>query len=424
MDWKIKKPAPGGNQEPVKYLRRDTTKSSNYIVPSPVTVCKRQAVFFAPKFKEVYNMWVEEIKNGKFRMVERYTDYMTGKTKKVSVTMEKNTAQARKIAAKALSQKIDKALCTQQHNTTTLSVLVQKYREDQMKTVKVSTYKRNYHACNTLMGILGENTIVERMTAKYIHDKFLETGKDPGTLNEHLTRLKALIRWGYKNELFSDITFLDKIEPFKDIPHKVKIQDKYLENDELKILLDGMDDTVWRLLTELLVLSGLRFGEAAALKKCDVDFEHHVIRITKTFDSVNELVTAPKSTCSIRDVYMQEELNTVCKELNTEMLKRRLMNGIKNSPLFLFDAQGGHIHYYAYNKYLKENSLRLIGRKITPHALRHTHASLLLENGVSIDTISRRLGHENSKVTKEIYLHVTEKLKEKDNEKIAHINIL
>lgn len=369
-------------------------------------------------------MWVEEIKNGKFRMVERYTDYMTGKTKKVSVTMEKNTAQARKIAAKALSQKIDKALCTQHHNTTTLSALVQNYREDQMKTVKVSTYKRNYHACNTLMGILGENTIVERMTAKYIHDKFLETGKDPGTLNEHLTRLKALIRWGYKNELLSDITFLDKIEPFKDIPHKVKIQDKYLENDELKILLDGMDDTVWRLLTELLVLSGLRFGEAAALKKCDVDFEYHVIRITKTFDSVNELVTAPKSTCSIRDVYMQEELNTVCKELNTEMLKRRLMNGIKNSPLFLFDAQGGHIHYYAYNKYLKENSLRLIGRKITPHALRHTHASLLLENGVSIDTISRRLGHENSKVTKEIYLHVTEKLKEKDNEKIAHINIL
>ena len=123
-------------------------------------------------------------------------------------------------------------------------------------------------------------------------------------------------------------------------------------------------------------------------------------------------------------MYIQEELNTVCKELNTEMLKRRLMNGIKNSPLFLFDAQGGHIHYYAYNKYLKENSLRLIGRKITPHALRHTHASLLLENGVSIDTISRRLGHENSKVTKEIYLHVTEKLKEKDNEKIAHINIL
>ena len=369
-------------------------------------------------------MWVEEMKNGNYRLVERYSDYMTGKTKKVSVTMDKNTAQARKIAAKALNQKIDQALCMHSDRKITMSELVRQYREDQKKTVKVSTYKRNYHACNTLMHILGENTIVERMTAKYIHDKFLETDKDPGTLNEHLTRLKALIRWGYKNELLSDITFLDKIEPFKDIPHKVKIQDKYLENTELKTLLNGMEDTVWRLLTELLALSGLRFGEAAALKKSDVDYENQVIHITKTFDSVNELVTAPKSTCSIRDVYMQEELTTVCKELNTEMLKRRLMNSIKSSQLFLFDDQGNHVHYYAYNKYLKENSLRLIGRKITPHALRHTHASLLLENGVSIDTISRRLGHENSKVTKEIYLHVTEKLKEKDNEKIAKINIL
>lgn len=60
---------------------------------------------------------------------------------------------------------------------------------------------------------------------------------------------------------------------------------------------------------------------------------------------------------------------------------------------------------------------------ITVHALRHTHASLLLEKGVSIDMISRRLGHKNSKITREIYLHVTEKLKEKDNSQIAAINI-
>ena len=77
-----------------------------------------------------------------------------------------------------------------------------------------------------------------------------------------------------------------------------------------------------------------------------------------------------------------------------------------------------------HNKYLKENSLRILGREITPHALRHTHASLLLEQGISIDTISRRLGHENSDVTREIYLHVTKKLQEKDNQQIAKISIL
>lgn len=47
------------------------------------------------------------------------------------------------------------------------------------------------------------------------------------------------------------------------------------------------------------------------------------------------------------------------------------------------------------------------------HDLGHTHASLLLEQGVSIDTISRRLGHENSVITRKIYLHVTKNLKRK-----------
>lgn len=50
-----------------------------------------------------------------------------------------------------------------------------------------------------------------------------------------------------------------------------------------------------------------------------------------------------------------------------------------------------------------------------------THASLLLEQGVSVDTISRRSGHENSRITREIYLYVTEKLKERDNECISTI---
>ena len=57
-------------------------------------------------------MWVEERKTG-FKFVERYTDPMTGKTRRVSVVMEKNTAQSRKLAAVALSEKIDKALLPQ-----------------------------------------------------------------------------------------------------------------------------------------------------------------------------------------------------------------------------------------------------------------------------------------------------------------------
>ncbi|MDY2937926.1 MAG: site-specific integrase [Fusicatenibacter sp.] len=369
-------------------------------------------------------MWIEETKNGKFKFVERYTDYLTGQTKRVSVTMDKNTAQTRKTAQKALDEKIDCALSKTVKKEISLKDLVDEYRKDQERTVKKSTYTRNFHACNSFLKILGEDTIISKMNAKYVRDRFLATGRDPGTLNEYLTRFKAMIRWGYRNDMVADISFLDKLEPFKDVPHKVKIQDKYLESEEVKFLINGMEDEVWRTVTEFLVMSGLRFGEFAALEKSDIDYANNVIHVTKNYDPNNNIVTTTKTLCSVRDVYMQDELKAVCKKLYGQMLRRRLMYSLPQSELFFFSPNGDHVHYYAYNKYLKENSMRLIGRTITVHALRHTHASLLLEKGVPIETISRRLGHENSKVTREIYLHVTKKLKEKDNEKIAAVSIL
>lgn len=369
-------------------------------------------------------MWVEETKNGKFKAVERYKDYLTGKTKRVSVMMEKNTAQSRKVAQAALNEKIQQACRTNETNSIRLVDLVEEYRKDQKLTVKKSTYSRNYFACVTLMKILGESTLVNRLTAKYVRQKFLSTGKSADTLNEHLTRFKALIRWGYHNDFVNDVSFLDKIEPFVGTPHKVKIQDKYLEADELKALLSIMDVDLWRLLTEFLALSGIRFGEAAALMKSDVDLKNRTIHVRNNYDYINKEITAPKTKSSVRDVYVQDELLDVCKRIKIHMLRQRILYGYDKSPIFFEYTDGDFLEYYAYNKYLKENAFKITTKKITPHALRHTHASLLLEKGVDIEVISRRLGHENSKITREIYLHVTEKLKEKDNMQIAKVNIL
>lgn len=369
-------------------------------------------------------MWIEETKNGKYKAVERYTDFLTGKKKKVSVTMEKNTTQSRKVAQKALDSKIEKALRPQTKKEYTLSELVTEYRKEQDSTVKKSTYIRNYHVCSTLMRILGENTLVNRMTAKYIREKLLATGNDAGNLNEKLIRLKALLRWGYQNDYLADISFLDKLEPFQDISHREKIQDKYLESDELKTLLSAMKVDVWKGVTEILALTGLRIGELVALESKDIDLDEKIIHITKTYDANNLVTTTTKTLTSTRDIYIQDELINVIKRLRSLMLRQKIMCGYTTPKLFLADHNGEHIKYDAYRKYLKENAVKSIGRPITPHTLRHTHASLLMENGVSIDVISRRLGHEGSKVTREIYLHVTEKLKEKDNEQIAKIEII
>lgn len=364
-------------------------------------------------------MWVEERKTG-FKFVERYTDPMTGKTRRVSVVMDKNTAQSRKLAAVALSEKIDKALLPQTPKLT-LKELVDLYTSEQLRTVKQSTYKRNCGACKSIMKILGADTLVENLNAGYIRERFLATGRTPGTMNEWMTRLKALLRWGYRNDYISSIAYLDKIERFKDVSHRKKIEDKFLESSKVELLLDEMKVEKWKVLTEFLVLSGLRFGEAAALEKSDVDLRKRVIHVTKTYDVNNDIVTTPKTDFSIRDIYIQDELAKVCRKA---LRMAQNDNVVRFSNLLFTGTVREHVDHFAYNKYLKENSMKAIGRSITPHTLRHTHASLLMEQGIDIDSISKRLGHNDSKVTKEIYLHVTQKLESKRNEQLKAIKIL
>ncbi|EMW5688182.1 site-specific integrase, partial [Enterococcus faecium] len=57
--------------------------------------------------------------------------------------------------------------------------------------------------------------------------------------------------------------------------------------------------------------------------------------------------------------------------------------------------------------------------RITPHGFRHTHASLLLEAGESVKVVQQRLGHENSKVTLDIYAHITNNAPKKTGQDFA-----
>ena len=129
--------------------------------------------------------------------------------------------------------------------------LVEKYLKNQKATVKASTYSRNFHQCNFFLKIFDTDIKVNKLTAGYLKDTLLRTGKAPGTLNEHRVRLLALLRWGYENDYIEDITYLKKFKPFKDKPHKEKIQDKYLEQYELVALVNSMKVKKWELLNKI-----------------------------------------------------------------------------------------------------------------------------------------------------------------------------
>lgn len=365
-------------------------------------------------------MWITETPTGRYKCTERYTDPLTGRSKTVSVTIDRNTPQARNKAAQTLSDRISETL-QDQSTDITLRKLCDLYLVAQEKTVKPSTYTRNKHAMTSLCRIIGKDVIVSRLTAGYVKARFLGTGEEPGRLNERLKRIRALLRWAYQNDMMdTDIT--GKLGNFHDIPHVDKIMNKYMSSAEYLKVISGMERKDYKLLTQFLVLSGLRYGEFAALEKKDVDLENRYIIVDKTYDSETKTITTTKTETSVRRVYVQDDLLPVCRQINVLMGERKLLYGCRSDGFF-FDQRGRVMSYFVYAKYLRENTIKLIGREITPHTLRHTHASLMFEKGVPLDVISRRLGHKTSQITRNIYIHITEEMQKRDNDIIRNVHI-
>ncbi|MCB5504703.1 site-specific integrase [Coprococcus eutactus] len=373
-------------------------------------------------------MWSEIQKNGTVKYCERYTDPLTEKVKKVTVTMQKASPQNKNKATRILNAKIDAALdSVYADKKTTLRELHDVYSAAQCVTYKLSTTKRNNIIINSVLDILDEDAIVNNLSAQYVNSRFLDSGKNISTLNTYITRFKAMLNWGYKNDYHDNYRLISKLELFTDQTQEENTQSKYLEPAEITKLLEYMQDQNmwhWYYVTEFLVLTGLRFGELAALKDTDVSLQDLTIHIDKTYDSNNDVVTTPKTDNSIRDIHIQPELITVIKKIRLwrkeKMLERNL-----STTLFIPDiSTGSYISYAAYDNYLKRKSKLVLNHQISPHKLRHTHASLLAANGMTPEQIARRLGHGRSDVTQDIYIHVTQQVVANDNKTIDSINLI
>lgn len=358
-------------------------------------------------------MWVEETSTGKYKFCERYKD-KSGKWHKVCVTLPKNRRQDRAYASDALRARIRASMMPKPNvSTTTLESLLAAYMRYQSGVVKLQTAEGNKRKLKTVVGLLGGDTLLTDLSAPMVREKL--SAPKASTYNERLKMYKAMMRWAYREEMISDISHLDRLPKRKDLPTRVKVQDKYLEKDELVKLLSGMKVEHWKLLTEFLALSGLRIGEAIALKKEDVG---EYIHVTKTYSHVLQCITdTPKTDSSVRDVFVQDELKK-CIERISEYCKE------VPTPYFIGFDDDTFISYDAYAKYFRENTDAILGRSLSPHALRHTHVALLAEAGYPLESISRRLGHADSDITKQVYMHVTERLKEKENERIRDIKLL
>lgn len=112
------------------------------------------------------------------------------------------------------------------------------------------------------------------------------------------------------------------------------------------------------------------------------------------------------------------------KNVQDEVIKR-LGNAYHNGD-FIFAKMERQYGYPIVIKIVQNRMARLLrianlNQELTPHSLRHTHNSLLAEAGVSLEQIMDRLGHSDDKITKNVYLHVTQEMKKEASHKFAQL---
>ncbi|MGF9909470.1 tyrosine-type recombinase/integrase [Brevibacillus porteri] len=158
----------------------------------------------------------------------------------------------------------------------------------------------------------------------------------------------------------------------------------------------------------LAVMTGMRQGEILGLRWSDIDFDNRNLTIQQTVNRHREIKDGAKTKKSVRSVALSPETIEVLKEHRKLILQERVELGpdYQNNDLVVCTQFGGPTTQRAIQK-VWPNFLKKTGApKITFHDLRHTHASLLIKQGVHIKVISERLGHSSITITMDKYGHL------------------
>ncbi len=223
---------------------------------------------------------------------------------------------------------------------------------------------------------------------------FLRENLNEKSINRHISSLKSFYLY------LLDMNYI-KINPLEDISIlKVKKSlPKYLSIEEVDKLLNIKLNTAFdyrnKAMLEVIYGTGLRVSELVKLEYSNIDFENSIIRV-KGKGKKDRIVPLGE----IASYYLKTYINDY---------RSKLLNKNNYDEIFL-NNHGKPITRQGFN-FILENIRKETGieKELTPHTLRHSFATHLLEGGADIRSIQEMLGHENISTTN-IYTTVVNKV--------------
>jgi len=230
-------------------------------------------------------------------------------------------------------------------------------------------------------------------------------GKNDKTIIHNLTVIKSFYKY---LEIAEEI----KMNPtnYIDTPKTKKTLPKVLSANEIDKILNIDLKTKYdfrnKAMLELLYSSGLRISELVNLKMLDINLKENIIRVTGKGNK-DRIIPIGDYATKYLEIYIYEYRN--------QFLKRKV------SEYIFLNPSGNNISRQAVFKIIKKMAKEKgIKTDFSPHTLRHSFASHMLENGADLRIIQELLGHSDISTT-QIYTHISnKKLKENYEESHPH----
>lgn len=370
-------------------------------------------------------MKINEIKKKNGTIVYRAnvylgTDQVTGKKVKTNVTGRTKKEVKQKAKEAEIEFKANGSTRFQETNIKTFKELSDLWLSNYKLTVKPQSYRYTVSLLNNhiwpKLGSMKPHKITTVYLQAFINDlapKLVHFS----TVHSVVTRI---IQFGVILQLLPFNPAREVMLPKGQKETRERV--KFIDNTDLRKLLDHMDmlsqqeykyyfDSV---LYKLLLATGCRFGEVVALDWSDIDLDNKTISISKSYNRLVDLVGTPKSKAGIRVISIDNKTVLMLKQYQGRQRLTFLDIGEK-APSVVFATpvrtyQSMQIMQQRLTKRCEEIGITYF----TFHAFRHTHASLLLNAGISYKELQYRLGHSQLSMTMDIYSHLS-----KDKEKEA-----
>ena len=295
----------------------------------------------------------------------------------------------------------------------TFEELASLWLENYKTTVKPSTFENVRVKVEKMTEEHFKELKLKKITVAYCQKIVIELSKSYVLYNHYLSVINRIFKYAVLMDVLNSNPFDKVIKPKS---RQTQRKGNFLTKEELKEFLKLAQTTTLSYffpLVHLMSYTGLRQGEALALKWSDIDFENKKITVNKTAARIKEkqILQTPKTKNSKRVISIDPATLSILRSWKKDQIKIYFKNGkhFEGDENFIFTNQRGEwVHIYNFIRYFKRFIADHKLKPITPHGLRHTHASLLFSAGVEPKNISDRLGHSTVQITLDLYTHITE----------------